>query len=84
MPRPTTAQAMRSVRWPFLSTCLYQIIGFFLFICAADAMIGDVNLFLTDPHDRTLAEVEVMIAEPGHRGKGLGRQAAKLIMKYGQ
>lgn len=47
-------------------------------------MIGDVNLFLTDPHDRTLAEVEVMIAEPGHRGKGLGRQAAKLIMKYGQ
>lgn len=29
-------------------------------------MVGDVNLFLTDPEDPTLGEIEIMIA-----GKGL-------------
>lgn len=27
-----------------------------------DCMVGDVNLFLTDPEDPTLAEIEIMIA----------------------
>lgn len=31
-----------------------------------DCMVGDVNIFLTDPEDPTLGEIEIMIA-----GKGL-------------
>lgn len=46
-------------------------------------MAGDVNLFLTDPGDHSLAEVEIMIAEPTCRGKGLGREATLIMMQYG-
>ncbi|XP_032822909.1 alpha/beta-tubulin-N-acetyltransferase 9 isoform X5 [Petromyzon marinus] len=46
-------------------------------------MAGDVNLFLTDPGDHSLAEVEIMIAEPSCRGKGLGREATLIMMQYG-
>jgi len=46
-------------------------------------MIGDVNLFLTDPEDRTVAEIELMIADPGFRRLGLGREAALLMLRYG-
>lgn len=48
------------------------------------AMAGDVNLFLNDPDDdRSVAEIEVMIAEAGSRRKGLGREAVRLMMAYG-
>ncbi|XP_040845653.1 N-acetyltransferase 9 isoform X1 [Ochotona curzoniae] len=46
-------------------------------------MAGDVNLFLTDPGDPTLGEVEVMIAEPSCRSKGLGTEAALMMLSYG-
>ncbi|XP_054455095.1 N-acetyltransferase 9 [Anoplopoma fimbria] len=46
-------------------------------------MVGDVNIFLTDPADPTLAELEIMIAEPGHRGKGIGKEATHMMMSYG-
>ncbi|XP_056285882.1 N-acetyltransferase 9 isoform X3 [Pseudoliparis swirei] len=46
-------------------------------------MVGDVNIFLTDPTDPTLAELEIMIAEPAHRGKGIGREATHMMMSYG-
>ncbi|XP_034414412.1 N-acetyltransferase 9 [Cyclopterus lumpus] len=46
-------------------------------------MVGDVNIFLTDPTDPTLAELEIMIAEPGHRGKGIGREVTHMMMSYG-
>lgn len=46
-------------------------------------MAGDVNLFLTDPGDPTLGEVEVMIAEPSCRGKGLGTEAVLAMLSYG-
>lgn len=36
------------------------------------AMVGDVNLFFNDHDDATSAELEVMIAEPAARGRGLG------------
>ena len=45
-------------------------------------MAGDVNLFLNDPEDRHLAEIEVMIAEPLSRGKGLAHEALVLLMLY--
>ncbi|XP_062072468.1 alpha/beta-tubulin-N-acetyltransferase 9 isoform X2 [Lepus europaeus] len=46
-------------------------------------MAGDVNLFLTDPGDPTLGEIEVMIAEPSCRGKGLGTEAVLAMLSYG-
>ncbi|KAL2101792.1 hypothetical protein ACEWY4_003553 [Coilia grayii] len=45
-------------------------------------MLGDVNVFLTDPDDRSLAEVEVMIAEPSYRGRGLGKEVVQMMMTY--
>jgi hypothetical protein len=66
-----------------------------------DAMIGDVNLFLSemdddendenkadkpeDPSQSLLlqAEIDIMIAEKEHRGKGLGRSATCAMMLYG-
>ncbi|XP_032097680.1 N-acetyltransferase 9 isoform X7 [Sapajus apella] len=46
-------------------------------------MVGDVNLFLTDLEDPTLGEIEVMIAEPSCRGKGLGTEAVLMMLSYG-
>ncbi|XP_032312798.1 N-acetyltransferase 9 isoform X1 [Camelus ferus] len=46
-------------------------------------MVGDVNLFLTDLGDPSLGEIEVMIAEPSYRGRGLGTEAVLMMMSYG-
>ncbi|XP_004432779.1 PREDICTED: N-acetyltransferase 9 isoform X1 [Ceratotherium simum simum] len=46
-------------------------------------MVGDVNLFLTDPGDPSLGEIEVMIAEPSCRGKGFGTEAVLMMLSYG-
>ncbi|XP_029977764.1 alpha/beta-tubulin-N-acetyltransferase 9 [Sphaeramia orbicularis] len=46
-------------------------------------MVGDVNIFLTDPTDLSLAELEVMIAEPSFRGKGIGKEVTLMMMHYG-
>ena len=46
-------------------------------------MVGDVNLFLNDSDNRYCAEIEVMIAEPSSRGKGLGLEATLAMMYYG-
>lgn len=46
-------------------------------------MVGDVNIFLTDPSDPSLAELEVMIAEPSYRGKGLGKEVTWMMICYG-
>ncbi|KAM4674118.1 alpha/beta-tubulin-N-acetyltransferase 9 isoform 2-T2 [Amazona ochrocephala] len=48
-----------------------------------DCMVGDVNLFLTDPEDPALAEIEIMIAEPSYRGRGFGKEATLMMMSYG-
>ncbi|KAK0134351.1 N-acetyltransferase 9 [Merluccius polli] len=45
-------------------------------------MVGDVNIFLTDPNDFSLAELEIMIAEPSYRGKGLGKEVTCMMMCY--
>ncbi|KAM9209021.1 alpha/beta-tubulin-N-acetyltransferase 9 [Dugong dugon] len=46
-------------------------------------MAGDVNLFLTDPGDPAVGEIEVMIAEPSCRGRGFGTEAVLMMMSYG-
>ncbi len=43
---------------------------------------ADVNLFLNDPDDKHAAEIEVMIAEPKSRGKGLATEALQLLMSW--
>uniref|UniRef100_UPI00398E78DF alpha/beta-tubulin-N-acetyltransferase 9-like n=1 Tax=Pristiophorus japonicus TaxID=55135 RepID=UPI00398E78DF len=48
-----------------------------------DCMVGDVNVFLTDPEDPTMAEIEIMIAEPSYRGKGFGKEVTMMMMYYG-
>lgn len=44
------------------------------------AMIGDVNLFLQTQD--ACAELEVMLAEPAARGKGLGSEAVRAMMLF--
>lgn len=47
------------------------------------AAIGDVNLFLNDPDgDRSVGELEVMIAEESARGKGRATEALRLFMHF--
>ncbi|XP_068120620.1 alpha/beta-tubulin-N-acetyltransferase 9 [Hyperolius riggenbachi] len=46
-------------------------------------MVGDVNLFIVDPENTSLAEIEIMIAEPAYRGKGLGEESVRLMLFYG-
>lgn len=47
-----------------------------------EAMIGDVNIYMNDPDDLQLAEIEIMIAEQKSRGKGLGQEAILLMMAF--
>lgn len=46
-------------------------------------MVGDVNLFMVDPENPLLAEIEVMIAEPTFRGRGFGEECVRLMLYYG-
>ncbi|XP_060620714.2 alpha/beta-tubulin-N-acetyltransferase 9 isoform X2 [Anolis sagrei] len=48
-----------------------------------ECMVGDVNLFLTDPEDLKVGEIEIMIAEPSNRGRGFGKEATLIMMSYG-
>jgi RimJ/RimL family protein N-acetyltransferase len=46
------------------------------------AMVGDVNLFLGVEDDRTAAEIEVMVAEPGARRGGCACEAVRHIQTW--
>ncbi|KAJ6319474.1 hypothetical protein OIU78_014986 [Salix suchowensis] len=47
-----------------------------------EAMVGDVNIFMNDLDDPQMAEIEIMIAEPKSRGKGLGKKSVLMMMAY--
>ncbi|BDA41817.1 N-acetyltransferase 9-like protein [Coccomyxa sp. Obi] len=48
-----------------------------------EGMCGDVNLYLNDVDDRAMAEIEIMVAEPGSRRRGIAREALLIMMLYG-
>ncbi|KAF9911804.1 N-acetyltransferase 9 [Linnemannia zychae] len=48
----------------------------------AQPMVGDVNLFFNDHDDPHAAEIEIMIAEPTFRRKGMGLEALRMMMTY--
>jgi N-acetyltransferase 9-like protein len=50
--------------------------------CEVASMIGDVNIFLNDPNDLSVGEIEIMIAEEDHRGKGKGKEALLLMLRF--
>lgn len=62
----------------------------FIILDATDSnkMVGDVNCFLNDrgtidtEPDKTIAEIEIMIAEPSAKRKGLATEALQLMMLY--
>ncbi|KAF8718074.1 hypothetical protein HU200_025551 [Digitaria exilis] len=47
-----------------------------------EAMVGDVNIYMNDPDDMQLAEIEIMIAEHRSRGRGIGQEAILLMMTF--
>ncbi|KAJ1951376.1 hypothetical protein FBU59_000192 [Linderina macrospora] len=47
-----------------------------------ERMIGDVNFYLNNTDNPHEAELEVMIAEESHTGKGIATEVLKLMMHY--
>uniref|UniRef100_A0A2P2J7W9 N-acetyltransferase domain-containing protein n=1 Tax=Rhizophora mucronata TaxID=61149 RepID=A0A2P2J7W9_RHIMU len=47
-----------------------------------EAMVGDVNIYMNDLDDPQTAEIEIMIAEPKSRGKGLGKESVLMMMAF--
>ncbi|XP_057461370.1 GCN5-related N-acetyltransferase 9 isoform X2 [Actinidia eriantha] len=47
-----------------------------------EAMVGDVNIYMNDFDDSQMAEIEIMIAEPKSRGKGLGKESVLMMMAF--
>ncbi|XP_058070719.1 GCN5-related N-acetyltransferase 9 [Magnolia sinica] len=47
-----------------------------------EAMVGDVNIYMNDLDDLQMAEIEIMIAEPKSRGKGLGEESVLMMMAF--
>ncbi|KAD2394403.1 hypothetical protein E3N88_41380 [Mikania micrantha] len=47
-----------------------------------EAMVGDVNIYMNDLEDAQLAEIEIMIAEPKSRGKGIGMESVLMMLVF--
>ncbi|KAK7401222.1 hypothetical protein VNO78_12545 [Psophocarpus tetragonolobus] len=47
-----------------------------------EAMAGDVNIFMNDLDNPHVAEVEIMIAEPKSRRKGLAKESVMMMMTF--
>eukprot|EP01132_Coremiostelium_polycephalum_P000802 gene802-997_t len=46
------------------------------------SMVGDINIFFNDFEELGTGELEIMIAEPSSRRKGLGKEAIGIMMEY--
>lgn len=46
-------------------------------------MAGDINLFFHNYLEPNEAEINVMIGEKSHRGKGLAAEAIRMIIEFG-
>ncbi|KAK7306630.1 hypothetical protein VNO77_44581 [Canavalia gladiata] len=47
-----------------------------------EAMVGDVNIFMNDLDNPHMAEIEIMIAEPKSRRKGLGKESVLMMVAF--
>ncbi|KAI4308476.1 hypothetical protein L6164_031550 [Bauhinia variegata] len=47
-----------------------------------EAMVGDVKIFMNDFDNPQTAEIEIVIAEPKSRGKGLGKESVLMMMAF--
>lgn len=47
-----------------------------------EAMVGDVNIYMNDLDDSQMAEIEIMLAKPKSRGKGLGKKSVLMMMVF--
>ncbi|XP_061371072.1 GCN5-related N-acetyltransferase 9 [Gastrolobium bilobum] len=47
-----------------------------------EAMVGDVNIFMNELDNPHMAEIEIMIAEPMSRGKGLGKESVLMMIAF--
>ena len=54
----------------------------FIIFAKDGKMIGDINLFFSEWIEKNEAEINIMIAVPEYRGKGLARQAMDAIEKF--
>eukprot|EP00947_MAST-08B_sp_MAST-8B-sp1_P002736 g2736.t1 len=55
---------------------------FIILDAATSAMVGDVNLYFESDSGRRVAEIEVMIAEPAFRRRGMAEEALWMMMAY--
>ena len=46
------------------------------------SMIGDTNIYFSDPTDLTVGEIEVMIAEKEYRGRGFAQETLLLMINF--
>ncbi|XP_072339093.1 alpha/beta-tubulin-N-acetyltransferase 9 isoform X3 [Scyliorhinus torazame] len=57
---------LRNTAFCILTECTFIVLDKLRWVSGSyteeDCMVGDVNLFLTDPEDSTMAEIEIMIA----------------------
>ncbi|WVZ55817.1 hypothetical protein U9M48_006428 [Paspalum notatum var. saurae] len=51
-------------------------------LAVSSSMVGDVNIYMNDPDDMQLPEIEIMIADHKSRGKGIGQEALLLMMAF--
>jgi len=46
------------------------------------SMIGDTNIYFSDPTDLSIGEIEVMIAEKEYRGRGFAKETLLLMINF--
>ena len=47
-----------------------------------ESMVGDTNIYFDNKEDLSVGEIEVMIADKSSRGKGLGQEVVRLMIKF--